>query len=53
MTEEIKQKKPVAESKEEKEQPITLTQKIVVAVLIGYVISLIWLVGSKYWLGIW
>ena len=42
MAEEIKQK-----------PSITLTEKIVMVVLIGYVISLIWLVGSKHWLGIW
>jgi hypothetical protein len=34
MNEEIKQ-----------EQPVTLTEKIATAVLIGYLISLIWLVG--------
>jgi uncharacterized ion transporter superfamily protein YfcC len=53
MTEEIKRERPATENKEKQEPPITLTQKIVVAVLIGYLISLIWLVGSKYWLGIW
>jgi hypothetical protein len=42
MAEEIKQ-----------EFSITLTEKIVMVVLIGYVIALIWLVGSSHWLGIW
>jgi len=32
---------------------MTLTEKIVTAVLIGYVISLIWLAGSSHWFGIW
>ena len=53
MTEEIKQKRPATENKEKQEPPMTLTQIIFVAVLIGYLISLIWLVGSKYWYGIW
>ena len=53
MTEEIKQERLATENKEKQEPPMTLTQKIVVAVLIGYLISLVWLVGSKYWLGIW
>ncbi len=33
--------------------PITLTEKIATALLIAYVISLIWLAGSSHWLGIW
>jgi len=33
--------------------PATLTEKIVAALLIGYVISLIWLTGSSHWFGIW
>jgi hypothetical protein len=37
MTEEVKQ-----------EQPVTLTEKIVIAVLIGYLISLVWLVGRTF-----
>lgn len=50
MAEERKKEKPAAEKKDE---PITLKEKIVTAVLIGYVISLIWLTGSSHWLGIW
>jgi hypothetical protein len=42
MTKEIKQ-----------EQPMTLTEKIATAVLIAYLISLIWLAGSSHWFGIW
>jgi hypothetical protein len=42
MTKEIKQ-----------EEPITLTEKIATAVLIAYLISLIWLAGSSHWFGIW
>ena len=42
MTQEIKQ-----------EQPMTLTEKIATAVLIAYLISLIWLAGSSHWFGIW
>ena len=53
MTEKIKQEQPPAENKEKQEPPKTLMAKIVVAILIGYVISLIWMVGSKYWYGIW
>jgi hypothetical protein len=50
MAEEIKQEKLAAEKKDDS---ITLTEKIVTAVLIGYVIALIWLTGSSHWLGIW
>ncbi|MGP8154647.1 MAG: hypothetical protein ACLQBQ_11025 [Smithella sp.] len=53
MAEEIKQKQPVADNKEEQEPPITLTEKIATVVLIGYLISLIWLAGSSHWFGIW
>jgi len=42
MAEEIKQK-----------PSINLTEKIATVVLIGYVISLIWLAGSSHWFGIW
>jgi len=34
-------------------EPITLTEKIATAVLIAYLISLIWLAGSSHWFGIW
>ena len=50
MVEEIKQKQP---DTEKKDGPMTLTEKIVTGVLIGYVISLIWLAGSSHWFGIW
>ncbi|MBN1365663.1 MAG: hypothetical protein JW976_12710 [Syntrophaceae bacterium] len=53
MAEEIKQEEPAAEDKEKQEQPMTLTEKIVTAILIAYVISLIWLAGSSHWFGIW
>ncbi len=53
MTEEMKQEQPAVENKEKQEQPITLTEKIVTVILIGYVISLIWLAGSSHWFGIW
>ncbi|MGB5217270.1 MAG: hypothetical protein WBN66_03120 [Smithella sp.] len=53
MAEDIKQAQPTAENKDKQEQPITLTEKIATAVLIGYIISLIWLAGSKHWFGIW
>jgi len=35
------------------DQPITLTEKIATAVLIAYLISLIWLAGSSHWFNIW
>lgn len=35
------------------EAPATLTEKIVAAILIGYVIALIWLAGSSHWYNIW
>ncbi len=38
---------------EKKDAPMTLTEKIVTAVLIAYLISLIWLAGSSHWFGIW
>lgn len=47
---EVKQEQPAAEKKD---APITLTEKIVTAILIAYVISLIWLAGSSHWFGIW
>jgi len=50
MGEEIKQEQPSAE---QKDGPMTLTEKIVTAVLIAYLISLIWLAGSSHWYGIW
>jgi hypothetical protein len=50
MAEKIKQEQSSAEKKDES---ITLTEKIVAAFLIGYVIALIWLTGSSHWLGIW
>ena len=53
MAEDIKQEQPATENKEKQEQPITLTEKIATVVLIGYVIALIWLAGSKYWFNIW
>lgn len=53
VAEDIKQAQPTAENKDKQEQPITLTEKIATAVLIGYIISLIWLAGSKHWFGIW
>ena len=53
MAEEIKKEQPADESHGEQEQPMTLKEKLTISVLIGYVISLIWLVGSKYWYGIW
>ncbi|MGD0169249.1 MAG: hypothetical protein ABSE54_05965 [Smithella sp.] len=41
-------------AEEIKQDPsITLTEKIVTVVLIGYVIALIWLAGSSQWFGIW
>jgi hypothetical protein len=52
MTEESKQDQPAAENNKDNE-PITLTEKIVTAILIAYVISLIWLAGSSHWFGIW
>jgi len=42
MTNEIKQ-----------EPPLTLKEKIVIAVLTAYIIALIWLAGSSHWFGIW
>lgn len=51
MAEEIKKEQPVEGS--DQNQPITLKEKIAIIILIGYVISLIWLAGSKYWYGIW
>jgi len=50
MAEEIKQEQPGAAKKD---GPMTLTEKIVTAGLIAYVISLIWLAGSSHWFGIW
>jgi hypothetical protein len=50
MAEEIKQGQPDAAKID---GPMTLTEKIVTAVLIAYVISLIWLAGSSHWFGIW
>jgi hypothetical protein len=50
MAEEIKQEQPSAE---QKDGPMTLTEKIVTAILIAYVISLIWLAGSSHWYNIW
>lgn len=52
MTEEIKQEQPAVNNNDKKE-PITLTEKIATVVLIGYLISLIWLAGSSHWFGIW
>jgi uncharacterized ion transporter superfamily protein YfcC len=52
MVEEINQKQPTS-SDEKKDAPMTLTEKIVTAILIAYVISLIWLAGSSHWYGIW
>lgn len=34
-------------------EPVTLTEKITITVLIAYLISLIWLAGSSHWFGIW
>ncbi|HNY51034.1 MAG TPA: hypothetical protein PLV50_11425 [Smithella sp.] len=53
MAEDTKQEQPTAENQDKQEQPITLTEKIATAVLIAYIISLIWLAGSKHWFGIW
>ena len=53
MAENTKQEQPTAENKEQQDQPMTLTEKIATAVLVGYIISLIWLAGSKHWFGIW
>jgi hypothetical protein len=53
VVEEIKEKQSAAENHVEGEQSITLKEKITIVVLVGYFISLIWLVGSKYWYGIW
>ena len=53
VAEDTKQEQPTAENQDKQEQPITLTEKIATAVLIGYIISLIWLAGSKHWFGIW
>lgn len=53
MAKEIKKEQPADENHKEQEQPITLKEKIAVSILIAYVISLIWLAGSKYWYGIW
>jgi hypothetical protein len=50
MAEKTKQQQPAAEKKD---SPATLTEKIAAALLIGYVISLIWLAGSSHWYGIW
>jgi len=49
MAEEIKQE----QADEKKDQPITLTEKIVTVLLIAYLISLIWLAGSSHWFNIW
>ena len=53
MTEEIKQEQPATDPHEQENQPITLKEKIAAAVLIAYVISLIWLARSKHWFGLW
>jgi hypothetical protein len=53
VAEEIKKGQPAVKNHGEQEKPIPLKEKIAILVLIGYVISLIWLVGSKYWYGIW
>jgi uncharacterized membrane protein YvbJ len=53
MTEEIKQEQPATDPHKQENQPITLKEKIAAAVLIAYVISLIWLAGSKHWFGLW
>jgi uncharacterized ion transporter superfamily protein YfcC len=53
MAEEIKQEQPATENKEKQEPPMTLKEKIVTALVIAYVISLIWLAGSSHWFGIW
>lgn len=42
-----------AENNEQQDQPMTMTEKIATAVLVGYIISLIWLAGSKHWFGLW
>jgi uncharacterized ion transporter superfamily protein YfcC len=53
MGEEIKQEQPVTEDQGQQDQPMTLMEKIVTAILIAYVISLIWLAGSSHWYNIW
>lgn len=53
MAEDIKQELPDDENKDKQEQPLTVTEIIATIVLIGYVISLIWLAGSKHWFGLW
>ena len=41
------------ENKEKQESSPILTEKIATVIIICYVIALIWLTGSKNWLGIW
>ncbi|HQN74308.1 MAG TPA: hypothetical protein PLB16_12900 [bacterium] len=53
MAEDIKQEQPATENKEQQDQPMTLTEKIVTVILIAYIISLIWLAGSSHWYNIW
>lgn len=53
MADEIKKDQPAPENNEKQDQPMTLTEKIVTAILIAYVISLIWLAGSSHWFNIW
>lgn len=50
MSEKVSHKQPAAE---EKNLPLTLTEKTSIVVIIGYLISLIWLAGSSHWYGIW
>lgn len=50
MVEEINKEQP---SVEKNDQPPTLTEKIAILVIIGYIISLIWLAGSSHWYNIW
>jgi hypothetical protein len=49
----VEEKKQEQSAPEKKDEPITLTEKIVTIVLIAYLISLIWLAGSSHWFGIW
>lgn len=56
MAEDTQKQQPAAENaenNEQQDQPMTMTEKIATAVLVGYIISLIWLAGSKHWFGLW
>ncbi len=50
MAEQVNHKQPATG---EKNPPLTLAEKISIVVIIGYLISLIWLAGSSHWYGIW